>query len=69
MQPQPNKPIQPRNPALNQAVTKEALHQQLEIMTQRVLDPDIGLYGPDSMAWKIHGNISVMFGAGAANLL
>lgn len=69
MQPQPNKPIQPRNPALSQAVTKEALHQQLEIMTQRVLDPDIGLYGPDSMAWKIHGNISVMFGAGAANLL
>ena len=54
---------------LSQAVTKEALHQQLEVMTRRVLDPNVGLYGPGSMAWKVHGNISVMFGAGAANLL
>ena len=54
---------------LSQAVTKEALHKQLEIMTRRVLDPNVGLYGPGSMAWKVHGNISVMFGAGAANLL
>ncbi|MZR62916.1 oxygenase MpaB family protein [Alcanivorax sp. DP30] len=57
------------NKALHQTVTKESLQKQLEVMTQRVLDPEIGLYGPDSMAWKIHGNISVMFGAGAANLL
>ena len=69
MQTQTKKNTNPTKATLSQAVTKESLHKQLEVMTQRVLDPEIGLYGPDSMAWKVHGNISVMFGAGAANLL
>ncbi|MGB2247886.1 MAG: oxygenase MpaB family protein [Alcanivorax sediminis] len=69
MQTQTNNNVYKSSQPLKEAVTKELLQQQLEVMTQRVLDPEIGLYGPGSMAWKVHGNISVMFGAGAANLL
>ena len=51
------------------AITKEDLQARLEEMSQRVLDPKVGLYGPESMAWRIHKHTSVMMGAGCANLL
>ncbi|MCG8313576.1 MAG: DUF2236 domain-containing protein [Pseudomonadales bacterium] len=54
---------------VSNAITKEDLNAQLEFMSKRVLDPKVGLYGPGSMAWEIHKQTSVLFGAGAANLL
>ena len=50
-------------------VTREDLKEQLETMKQRVLDPVVGLYGPDSMVWEICKHTTVFFGAGRANLL
>lgn len=54
---------------VSNAITKEDLNAQLEFMSKRVLDPKVGLYGPGSMAWEVHKQTSVLFGAGAANLL
>lgn len=51
------------------AITKDDLKAQLETMTQRVINPREGLYGPNSMSWKVNRHISIMMGAGAANLL
>ena len=52
-----------------QAISKDDLREQLETMTQRVINPVEGIYGPDSMAWRVHRNTTVMLGAGCANLL
>lgn len=53
----------------DKAITKDDLRAQLEAMQQRVLDPKVGIYGPNSMAWKVNKYTTVMFGAGCANLL
>jgi len=58
-----------KNKKLNQTISKEDLLAQLEGMTQRVLDPQEGIYGPRSMAWKVQRHTTVMLGAGCANLL
>lgn len=58
-----------KNNTVNNAITKEDLHAQLEVMSQKVLDPVEGIYGPGSMAWEVHKQTTVLFGAGAANLL
>ena len=51
------------------AITKEDLHGRLEEMSKRVLDPKVGLYGPQSQSWRVNRYTSVMMGAGCANLL
>ena len=51
------------------AITKEDLQARLEDMSKRVLDPKVGLYGPDSMSWRVNRHTSIMMGAGCANLL
>jgi len=51
------------------AITKEDLQSRLEEMTKRILDPRVGLYGPDSISWKVNKHTSIMMGAGCANLL
>lgn len=53
----------------SKAITKEDLQARLEEMSQRVLNPREGLYGPRSMSWKINRHTDIMFGAGCANLL
>ncbi len=54
---------------LDKLITKEDLQAQLEEMSQRVLNPREGLYGPQSVAWKVNRHTDIMFGAGCANLL
>ena len=50
-------------------VSKEDLREQLEIMQQKVIDPVVGLYGPESMLWEVNRHTTVFFGAGRASLL
>jgi uncharacterized protein (DUF2236 family) len=52
-----------------QAITKEDLQAQLEEMTKQVINPKQGIYGPDSISWKVNKHTSIMMGAGCANLL
>lgn len=58
-----------KNALHSKAITKEDLQARLEEMSQRVLNPREGLYGPRSMAWKINRHTDILFGAGCANLL
>ena len=51
------------------AITREDLQGRLEDMSKRVLDSRVGLYGPESMSWRVNRHTSVMMGAGCANLL
>lgn len=50
-------------------ITKDDLRARLEEMTRKVINPTEGLYGPNSMSWKVNRHLSIMMGAGAANLL
>jgi len=50
-------------------ISREDLREQLEVMRKKVIDPVVGLYGPDSMVWEINRHTTVFFGAGRANLL
>lgn len=54
---------------LKQKITKEDLQARLEEMSQRVMNPKEGIYGPRSISWKINRHTDIMFGAGCANLL
>lgn len=62
-----NKSIKNKN--LSKSISKQDLLAQLQEMSQRVLNPREGIYGPGSLAWKVHGHTTVMLGAGCANLL
>ncbi|MGH8491497.1 MAG: oxygenase MpaB family protein [Moraxellaceae bacterium] len=51
-------------------VTQEQFEKQLKLVHKTVPDPKIGLFGPDSMMWKINSYIAPgAFGAGQALLL
>ncbi|MDQ8037404.1 MAG: oxygenase MpaB family protein [Pedobacter sp.] len=51
-------------------VTQEQFEKQLKLIHKEVPDPKIGLFGPDSMMWKINSYIAPgAFGAGQALLL
>ncbi len=65
----PNQNTQPEKKQSKQAITKDDLKAQLEEMSQRVLNPQEGIYGPNSMAWKVNRHTTIMLGAGCANLL
>lgn len=53
----------------SKAITKDDLQARLEEMSKRVLDPVVGMYGPNSMAWRVNRHTSILMGAGCANLL
>ena len=57
------------NNTLNKSISKEDLLEQLQQMSQRVLDPKEGIYGPRSLSWKVNRHTGIMLGAGCANLL
>lgn len=59
----------PSDNALDAAITKEDLQARLEEMSKRVLNPKEGIYGPNSVTWKVNKHTEIMFGAGCANLL
>jgi uncharacterized protein (DUF2236 family) len=53
-----------------QWVTRDAFEQQLARVHERVLDPRLGLYGPDSMMWRIgRSHLASTLGSGRALLL
>lgn len=56
-------------PVLDRLITKDDLQARLEEMSQRVMNPREGIYGPHSIAWKVNRHTDIMFGAGCANLL
>jgi uncharacterized protein (DUF2236 family) len=53
-----------------QWVTRDSLDEQIERVRRKVSDPVIGLYGPDSMMWRIgRCHLASMLGSGRALLL
>lgn len=56
-------------PAGPHAISRDDLLAQLEVLKQRALRPDEGLFGPDSMFWQVNKYSITFFGAGRAALL
>ena len=52
-----------------QTISKEELLDQLEVLKQSVIDRDVGLFGPDSMFWRVNRHLAMFLGAGRAALL
>jgi len=52
-----------------QGVSKAQLQAELENLKQSVIDPKLGIWGPNSLVWEINRHSTVMFGAGRANVL
>jgi uncharacterized protein (DUF2236 family) len=50
-------------------ITREALEQSLEDLTQEVRDPRAGILGPRSVSWRLGGDLAVFLGGGRAALL
>ncbi len=55
--------------ASQQAVTREQLIDQLEHMKGKVIHPNEGIFGPDSMFWEVNKYSCQFLGAGRAALL
>lgn len=61
-------------PKLDQApksdfITREKFQAALEELKQEVIDPNVGLFGPDTMMWKINKYVTSFLGGGRAVLL
>ena len=52
-----------------QPIDREQLIDQLEHMKGKVIDPDAGIFGPDSMFWRLGRYSTAFLGAGRAALL
>lgn len=52
-----------------QPIDREQLIDQLEMMKGRVIDPLAGVFGPDSMFWRLGRYSTAFLGAGRAALL
>jgi uncharacterized protein (DUF2236 family) len=50
-------------------VTREDLEGSLESLVQNVRDPSAGILGPESIAWRLGGDLAVFLGGGRAALL
>ncbi len=50
-------------------VTREELEASLSELCTRVRDPRAGILGPDSLAWRLGGDLAVFIGGGRAALL
>ena len=50
-------------------VTREDLEGSLESLVQNVRDPSAGIFGPESIAWRLGGDLAVFLGGGRAALL
>lgn len=57
------------NEAIPRLVTREGLQRQLEALRGEGLDPQVGLYGPDSAFWALGRHSLAFLGAGRAALL
>lgn len=56
-------------PASPHAIGRDDLLAQLEVLKQRALHPNEGLFGPGSMFWEVNKYSVTFFGAGRAALL
>lgn len=56
-------------PEMPNHITREQLLAQLEVLKQKSLSHNEGLFGPDSMFWEINKHSVTFFGAGRAALL
>lgn len=52
-----------------QAIDREQLIDQLEYMKGQVINPDAGIFGPDSLFWQVGRYSTAFLGAGRAALL
>lgn len=50
-------------------VTREELEQSLQALAREVRDPRAGILGPDSVAWRLGGDLAIFLGGGRAALL
>ncbi len=50
-------------------VTREDLEGSLTALARSVRDPRFGIFGPDSIAWQLGGDLGVFLGGGRAALL
>ncbi|HET9987321.1 MAG TPA: oxygenase MpaB family protein [Kofleriaceae bacterium] len=50
-------------------VTREELEESLAVLVQNVRDPRAGILGPDSIAWRVGGDLAIFLGGGRAALL
>lgn len=50
-------------------VTREDLEGSLESLVRNVRDPSAGILGPESIAWRLGGDLAVFLGGGRAALL
>ena len=55
-----------RNPGL---VTRDDLEASLSAVEREIADPHAGIFGPDSISWKINRESALFLGAGRAALL
>lgn len=54
---------------MEQLVSRPALDALLEAIARRTTDPRAGVFGPDSVTWKINREAALFLGAGRAALL
>jgi uncharacterized protein (DUF2236 family) len=54
---------------LNSLVTRDALEVLLEQAEQQIKNPRAGIFGPDSVKWKVDREAAIFLGAGRAALL
>ncbi len=50
-------------------VTREDLEGSLASLVRNVREPSAGIFGPDSIAWRLGGDLAVFLGGGRAALL
>src|SRR5512143_3247035 len=50
-------------------VTREELERSLGDLAREVCDPRTGILGPDSVAWRVGGDLAVFLGGGRAALM
>lgn len=56
-------------PTTPHAISREQLLEQLEVLRQRAIKPEEGLFGPDSLFWELGKHSITFMGAGRAALL
>jgi uncharacterized protein (DUF2236 family) len=59
----------PQNPTADSLVTRDDLEALLGGVEEKIADPRAGIFGPESVSWKINRESAVFLGAGRAALL
>lgn len=62
-------PFRPVSPSTVQLVSRPELESLLDTLARSTADPCAGIFGPDSISWKISREAALFLGAGRAALL